>query len=209
MGDKHDSTTLKFESFWGHKDTKNLAFHMHLIARSQKWIGGFYMNTTMCFFMFLALVFSGKILAKEEVIATITNDENLEVYTFVAQTNDDTNSITAFFKDDYLNGKKTERELLPSQELIEGSGVVLEKRGSQTVINLKSDNFDLEQGGHVTIDTLYNGVSGERKAYDLQLSKSSEGWRLFRGDGIIKKLHIVTNKKFLLGTVGVKEIQMN
>lgn len=166
------------------------------------------MNASLCLFMFASLIFSGRVLAKEEVIATITNDENKEVYTFVAQTDEENNSIKAFFKDDYLNGKKTERALLETQALNE-RGLVLEKRGEHTVINLKSENFDLDQGGLVTIDTLFNGVNGQRKEYDLQLAKANDGaWRLFKGNSIITKLHIVINKKFLLGAVGVKEIVM-
>lgn len=165
------------------------------------------MNTHFLLFMFFALISAGKVLAKEEIIATITNDENPEVYTFVAQTDESTNGIKAFFKDDYINGKKTERELLPSAEL-KREGVVLEKRGDHTVINIKSENFDYLQGGIVTIDTLFNGINGERKEYDLQLAKAPGGWKLFRGNKIITRLHIEINKKALIGAVGVKNIKM-
>lgn len=167
------------------------------------------MNASTCLFMFATLLLSGRVLAREEVIATITNDENKQVYTFVAETNEETDSIKAFYKDNYsAAGKKVDRELMASEKLTEG-GLVLEKRGDHEVLNLKSDNFDLDQGGIVTIDTLYNGVNGQRKEYDLQLAKATDGeWRLFKGKTIVSKLHIVVNKKFMLGAVGVKEIQM-
>lgn len=167
------------------------------------------MNASTCLFMFATLLLSGKILAREEVIATITNDENKQVYTFVADTNSETDSIRAFYKDNYsASGKKIDRELMASEKLTEG-GLVLEKRGDHEVLKLNSENFDLDQGGIVTIDTLYNGVNGQRKEYDLQLAKATDGeWRLFKGSKIVTKLHIVVNKKFMLGAVGVKEIQM-
>jgi len=167
------------------------------------------MNASTCLFMFATLLLSGKVLAREEVIATITNDENKQVYTFVADTNSETDSIRAFYKDNYsAAGKKIDRELMASEKLTEG-GLVLEKRGEHEVLKLNSENFDLEQGGIVTIDTLYNGVNGQRKEYDLQLAKATDGeWRLFKGSKIVTKLHIVVNKKFMLGAVGVKEIQM-
>lgn len=167
------------------------------------------MNASTCLFMFATLLLSGKILAREEVIATITNDENKQVYTFVADTNSETDSIRAFYKDNYsASGKKIDRELMASEKLTEG-GLVLEKRGDHEVLKLNSENFDLDQGGIVTIDTLYNGVNGQRKEYDLQLAKATDGeWRLFKGAKIVTKLHIVVNKKFMLGAVGVKEIQM-
>lgn len=165
------------------------------------------MSTSLCFFMFVTLIFSGRVLAKEEIIATITNDENKEVYAFVADIDEETDAIRTFYKDDYLNGKKYERELLSTDGLA-SDGLVLEQRGEHKVIALKSQDFDLEQGGIVTIDTLFSGVSGQRKAYELQLAKSKDGWRLFKNNKIISKLHIVINKKFLLGAVGVKDIVM-
>ncbi len=165
------------------------------------------MSTSLCFFMFVTLIFSGKVLAKEEVIATITNDENKEVYTFVADIDEETDAIRNFYKDDYLNGKKYERELL-STEGLASAGMILEQRGEHKVIALKGHNFDMEQGGVITIDTLFSGVSGQRKGYDLQLAKSKDGWRLFKNNKVISKLHIVINKKFLLGAIGVKDIIM-
>ncbi len=157
--------------------------------------------------MFVTLTLAGKVLAKEETIATITNDENKEVYTFVLETDEETQTIKTFYKDDFLNGKKFDRKPLSTESLM-SSGMILEKRGQHEVIALKSQNFDMEQGGIVTVDTLFNGVNGQRKEYDLQLAKTESGWKLFKGNKIIQKLHIVVNKKFLLGAVGVKEIQM-
>lgn len=168
------------------------------------------MNATTCLFLFATLLSAGKVLAREEVIATITSDDNASVYTFVAETNEETDSIKSFYKDNYnkLGGKLLNRELLASEKLTDG-GLVLEKRGDHEVLKLESSNFDLEQGGLVTIDTLYNGVNGQRKEYDLQLAKATDGeWRLFKGAKVVSKLHIVVNKKFMLGAVGVKEIQM-
>lgn len=167
------------------------------------------MNASTCLFLFASLLLSGRVLAREEVIATITNDENKQVYTFVAETDEETDSIKSFYKDNYsAAGKKVDRELLASDKLTEG-GLVLEKRGEHEVLKLESNSFDLEQGGMVTIDTLYNGVNGQRKEYDLQLAKAEDGeWKLFKGEKIVTKLHIVVNKKFMIGAVGVKEIQM-
>ena len=165
------------------------------------------MNTSVYFFMFVTLIFSGKILAKEDVIASITNDENKEVYSMIVESDDETNSIKAFYKDDYLNGLKVSRKLLPSSELVT-KGVVLEKRGERTVIALKSDNYDNQRGGLLTIDTLFSGVNGQRKEYEIELSQSKEGWRLFKKGKLISKLHIVINKKVFIGAVGVKDIQM-
>jgi hypothetical protein len=169
--------------------------------------GGNIMNNFGLLILCLSLIISGNVLAKEEVIATITNDENPEIYKFVAQVDDMTDEITNFYKDDYLNGQKSEREMLSMKELSE-DGLILEKRGSHNVINLKSDDFDQHQGGVILIDTLLNGINGQRKQYELQLTKSKEGWKLLRVGNIISTLHIVVNKKAFLGSVGIKDIKM-
>jgi hypothetical protein len=185
---------------------KPLAFTVHYRNSQIQCAGGKTMNPTLCFFMFVALIACGRVLAKEEVLATITNDQTQGVYKFIAETDDETNAIKTLYKDVSGSGK-VEREVLDTQELNQ-SGVVLEKRGSREIINLKSDNFDADNGGRVTIDTLYNGLSGERKEYDLELAKSEDGWKLFKGEKAITKLHIITNKKVFVGAIGVKDIEM-
>ena len=145
--------------------------------------------------------------AREEVLAVITNDENHDVITFVASTNDDNQNLQSFYKDNYLDGKKVTREVLPTSQLA-NDGVILDKRGDQTVINLKSDNFDFEHGGNVTIDTLYNGVTGERKQYEIELAHEESGWKLLNQNNVISKLHVEVNKKIFIGTIGVKNIRM-
>lgn len=150
---------------------------------------------------------SASVMAREEVLAVITNDENQDVFTFVASTDDETQALKSFYKDDYLNGKKVDRELLPTSELTK-EGVILDKRGERTVINLVSDNFNLNDGGSVTIDTLFNGVTGERKLYEIEIARDGPSWKIFNRNNIVSKLHIEVNRKMILGTVGVKNIRM-
>lgn len=165
------------------------------------------MNAAVCMFMFFTLIFSGSLLAKDVTIATITNDENDEVHKFVADINEATDDIQAFYKEVYVRGKMSDRKPLPTDQL-DHPGLILEKRGGHNIINLKSNNFDFQLGGTVKIDTLYNGVNGQRKDYDLELAKTEEGWKLIKGKNQISKLHIITNKVMLIGAVGVKDIQM-
>ena len=53
--------------------------------------------------------------AGEDFLATITNDENQEVFTFIAKTSEDTKDIKIFFKDDYFDGKKWSRYRLSNR----------------------------------------------------------------------------------------------
>jgi hypothetical protein len=166
------------------------------------------MNPTLCFFLFVTLIACGRVLAKEEILATITNDQDNSVFKFVAETDDETNAIKTLYKDEYENGQKAERNVLASEGLTNNEGMVLERKGEREIINLKSDNFNLDNGGTVTIDTLYNGVNGERREYEIEIAQSEAGWKLFKGPKTISHLHLVINKKMFLGAVGVKDIVM-
>jgi hypothetical protein len=161
----------------------------------------------MKFLILLLSLQSQNLFAKEDILAVISNDENKQISNFIAVTDDSTNIIKAFFKDDYIDGKKVSRESLPAVEL-QKDGIILDKRGDHTVINLKSDNFDEHRGGMIVIDTLFNGINGERKEYDIKLAQSESGWKLFNEDKVVSKLHVEVNKKMFLGSVGVKNIKM-
>jgi len=145
--------------------------------------------------------------AGEDLLATITNDENQNVFTFIADTSEDNHDIKIFFKDDYFNGKKITRKSLITDDLAK-DGLILDKHGEHTIINLKSENFDFQRGGTVTIDTLYNGVTGERRQYEIEIARVENSWKIFNQKNIISKIHIEVNKKMLIGTVGVKNIRM-
>jgi len=154
------------------------------------------------------LLLSFNLFAKEEILATVTNDENAETYKFVLDSDDNLGDVKAFYKDNYLKGTKTKRTRLESKDLISNNGLILEQRGEHKVIALKSENFDRVRGGIITIDTLYNGANGERHEYEIQLAKDRSGWKLIKSGKIVSKLHIEVNKVFLIGTVGVKNIRL-
>jgi hypothetical protein len=156
----------------------------------------------------ILMLISFNLLAKEEVLAIVTNDENSETYKFILDSDENLGDVKAFYKDNYLKGTRTLRTRLESKELTGRNGLILEQRGEHKVIALKSDNFDRVRGGMITIDTLFNGAKGERHEYEIQLSKDRSGWKLFKSGRIVNKLHIEVNKVFLIGTVGVKNIRL-
>ena len=75
-------------------------------------------------------------------------------------------------------------------------------------MKLKSNDFNLEQGGIVIVDTLYSGVSGQRKSYEIQLAQDKSGWSLFKEGKIITEIQIKTNRVKLLGSIGIKSLVM-
>ena len=75
-------------------------------------------------------------------------------------------------------------------------------------MKLKGINFDLDQGGMVEIDTLYNGATKERKAYQVQFTQTQNGWAVIKDKKIIKDIFIKVNKVMFIGAVGIKSLDM-
>ena len=144
--------------------------------------------------------------AAEKVVAVVSSDENSTIYKLVVDTKDG-RAIKHFYKDVYVNGKKTARDEIQEKVLVK-TGVILEQREKHVVMKLKSNDFNLEQGGIVIVDTLYSGVSGQRKSYEIQLAQDKSGWSLFKEGKIITEIQIKTNRVKLLGSIGIKSLVM-
>lgn len=148
-----------------------------------------------------------KLFAVEQQLVTISNEENDLLFEFVVDVDEQTQDIQIFYKDSFKKGEQVkQRETLPLKPLHD-EGLVLEKREGRDVILLKSSNFAEHNGGHITLDTLYNGATGSRKMYEFELARTSDGWEITRDGRPFKKLHLVSKKVFPLGTVGIANIQ--
>ncbi len=156
----------------------------------------------------LSAAFSANLFAKEEILSITDNDDNNEVYNLVVNVDDNTQTLKQLYKDTYVNGKKIKRDVLNDQDLKTADGMILERRDKYNVLNLKCDNLDFDRGGHIVIDTLYNGISGDRRQVDLELAKDKDSWKLFKDGKVISKFHVKVNKVIILGTVGIKTIVM-
>ncbi|MBC7537959.1 MAG: hypothetical protein H7281_04010 [Bacteriovorax sp.] len=164
------------------------------------------MKIAILLIMISSLFSSAALLANEETLSITDNDDNNEVYNLVVSVNDTTQTLKNLFKDTFVNGKKIRRDDLNALDLKTKDGVILEKRDNYNVLNLKSDNFDYDRGGKIIIDTLYNGITGERKTLDLELAKDKNSWKLFKNKVAVSKFHVKVNKVIVLGTVGIKTI---
>lgn len=154
------------------------------------------------------LVFSFNAFSQEEVLSVTDNDDNTEIYKLIVKVDKKTQSLKEIYKDTYDNGIKINRVVLNPADLSTENGVVLEERDGYNVLNLKSDNFDHDRGGIITIDTLYSGFTGERRGYEVQLAKDKNGWKLFSNKKIVTKFHIKVNRSIILGTIGIRTFDM-
>ena len=161
---------------------------------------------TLCFIASLILSFNA--FSYEAVLSVTDNDDNNEIYNLVVLVDDETQSLKELYKDTYVGSVKVQRDLLDPKALSTKQGVVLEHRKGYNVLSLKSDNFDYDRGGRITIDTLYSGISGERRGYDVELAKDLTGWKLFSNNKIVSKFHVKVNKKLIIGTIGIKTLRM-
>lgn len=155
------------------------------------------------------LIVSFNAFSQEEVLSVTDNDDNTEIYKLVVKVDKKTQSLKEIYKDTYsAEGKKINRAVLNPANLTTEDGVILEERDGYNVLNLKSDNFDHDRGGIITIDTLYSGFTGERKGYEVHLAKDKTGWKLFSNKKVVTKFHIKVNRSIILGTVGIKTFDM-
>lgn len=154
------------------------------------------------------LILSFSAFAYEEVLSVTDNDDNKEIYKLIVEVDDSTQSLKGIFKDTYVNGAKIKRDVFNPNDLSTNHGLILEQRDGYNILNLKSDNFDYDRGGRITIDTLYNGITGERRGYDIELAKDKVGWRLFSNKKVVSKFHVKVLRVIIVGTVGIKSLIM-
>lgn len=161
---------------------------------------------SLCITMLLLLLTSANALAVERTLVSITNEENTNVFKMVIAT-DENEDIEKFYKDTFDKKAKRIERIVIALDRIE-RGVNIETMDGREIVNLKSDNFATHNGGNLELDTLYNGAKGTRKSYDLDLDRIGDSWEIKRNGRKVTKLHLKSKKVFLLGTVGIEDIQV-
>ncbi len=162
-------------------------------------------KTSLLLSMVLGTMHSAQ--AKDHVLSTITNDDDKNIYIMGLKTDDQTEAVTKIYKKE-LDGKG---KLLNKIEFTPGqleAGVSIVKRSGRDVVNLKASNVDVNYGGDIAMKTLVNALKKDFKTYDLKVEKNGEKWQMLFDNKVAKKLHFTTNKKFLIGTVGIKNVQL-
>ena len=137
-------------------------------------------------------------------VASITNDEDKGVIglELITDKHSDVTHLKLIFKNE--NNEVDEIDTYTAKKA--ASGIVLYKVDGREVVRLKSDNFSSHQGGEIELDYLYNGITGSRGVKVLDLSRDGDVWRLSSKSKKVSKLHFVSNKKMVVGTIGIKQI---
>lgn len=151
----------------------------------------------------LALTFTSQAFARAIQIVEISRDDADLVYKLVIDSSDDV-KIDQVRKETYQKGQMVNNEVLDKSQI--GKGIILEEQKGFKVLILRSFNYDEYLGGEVEVDTLFSGVTGERRSTYFDLAKYASGWALFHNGRTVTKLEIKVNKSPLLGVIGIKEL---
>lgn len=168
------------------------------------------MKTSLQLFvaLFLLTLVGMNAQAREINVVTISNEETKFQYNLILETNDRTGDIVRFHKDKIDPARKATRLARETFVVnkIDDNGIVLDRSGKYDVLKLKSENFAAHNGGDLVMDTLHNGINGERKEFEFELAREGDQWVLLRNGKVTQHIHFVSKKVMLVGTVGVKDI---
>lgn len=86
------------------------------------------------------------------------------------------------------------------------TGIVLENLKGRDIVTLFSSNFSAHQGGDITLRYLFNGLTGSVRELELDLARNGDEWVLNINGQRATHLHFQSNKKFMIGAIGVKRV---
>jgi hypothetical protein len=138
------------------------------------------------------------------VSATNEEDSNTMVISLITDSTSDVTGINV--KLISKSGSVKDSENFDAEDVYNGF-TLMEKEGRK-IVRLVSSNFAGHQGGEIKVDYLYNGITGSRAALLLDLSRDGDQWKLTYKGSRTRKLHFVSNKKMLVGTIGVKRVEV-
>lgn len=141
-------------------------------------------------------------------LVDITSNNDDELTVLIIET-DGSNKLQAMRKEVFnRHGKFLSSDSYTPNEVMSKGAVVSESSGRDVVVIKSQSGFNINNGGNVKLDYLYNGITGERKSKSVQIIKSGSTWKLVAAGKNISKMHFLVNKKPIIGTVGIKEIQL-
>jgi hypothetical protein len=74
-------------------------------------------------------------------------------------------------------------------------------------VRIWSNNFDNDQGGIMYLDTLYSGINGERRQYEINVVKVGEKLKMYQNNREITKMKFIAKRSKLFGIVGIEKIE--
>lgn len=154
----------------------------------------------------IILLLSLKSFAGSQKVMLITNDIDTNLVTISVNSNDQT--FKSIHKvETSLDKKVVADATYDLAKLYTGPAVQIKKEREVVKIRFNK-GFDPVYGGSFVLDYLYSGISGERKNLELDLTKNGTKWEVTLDNKIASKLHVLGNKKPVVGVIGISTIKV-
>lgn len=157
--------------------------------------------------LILLLSFSFSAHAVEKVLCELTSDIDSDIGKIVYEMDSDNRGFAHLYMDTFVAGKHTKRVELLADKLV--GGIVLNKKDDRIVVRIHSSNFDNDSGGILNLDTLYSGITGARKAYEIQVALDPSGPVLMTNKKRFTRMKFVGHRSMFLGVIGIERILFN
>lgn len=171
-----------------------------------------YMKNVIHLALFASLTFSTLLFAEENLLCRVESDMNNDYALMNYEMDLDGRGILHLFSDSYSNNQKTDRMELKLDDLL-GDGIVLMEKNNMQIIKMYSHNFDLERGGIIYMDTLYNGINGKRKSYELNIKMEPingiMGPVIYKDNVPFKRMRFIANRHRVWGIIGIDHIDFS
>lgn len=147
--------------------------------------------------------------AIEKVLCIVTNDVDKETGKMVYEMDEETRVIKHLYKEKYVGDKLVERVEMNALDLL-GDGIVLHKKDKYVTVRLYSHNFDVASGGILYLDTLYNGIKGDRKEYEIEARVDGGVESTMSHKGVtFNRMHFVAKRSGIFGVIGIEKVNFS
>ena len=143
--------------------------------------------------------------AAEKVLCIVTSDIDKDYGKMVVDYDEESRVVTHLYTEKWVNDKRVERVEINSEDLI-GDGVILNKKDKHIIVRLYSHNFDKSSGGVLYIDTLYNGIKGQRKEYTIEARMDGSDAVMTYNNQPFNRMHFVAKRSAILGVIGIEKV---
>lgn len=153
--------------------------------------------------------FQNTAYAAEKLLCLVTSDIDKDQAKIIYEMDEDERAITHLWTETWVNNQRTSRTEVSVSDLL-GDGIILNKRDKYVIVRLYSHNFDPERGGVLYLDTLYNGISGQRKEYTIEVSKNGNNdIEMANNKKVFNRMNFIGKKSPILGVIGVEKVNFS
>lgn len=154
-------------------------------------------------FLSTAFVFllAQSVMAKDVLISTVTSDvDKVEAKLWVVTTDDGSAKELKITTNDGDGPSKFGTGSIKT-------GMVLKQVDDYKVVTIKSDDFEVDRGGHFELSYLTNGITGSRSSKEIEIEFDGATWKLFHNGRAASRFHF-KGRKIFGKLVGIKDVEI-